>query len=104
MQYFKRAWLEPADLLNPDWGTVTYYFETDDALNVLRQCEVFENGNVLVYDGGHLDDEFGGLTDQPLDHEFLPFAIEASEFEDAWQRRAMNRMGVHTVPPRHGSA
>jgi hypothetical protein len=48
---------------------------------------------VLFYDREHLNDEYGGLGDQPLDpDEFEEFRISAGEFEFEWTaQKAMNR-------------
>ena len=50
-----------------------------------RQMEVYENGVILKYDSSHLKDEYGFLSDQPLEPEknSVP-EITASEFEEAW--------------------
>lgn len=41
--YFKRYWEETTcDELTDAWGTSTYYFETDEQLNIIRQIQVFE--------------------------------------------------------------
>lgn len=85
LKYFKRYWDETTgnDLTN-SWGTSYYYFETDDQLNVLRQLEVFENGQILKYDTEYLEDKLGGLSEVPLDEEFEAFQIDKTEFEQIW--------------------
>lgn len=71
-KYFKSFWNESTgDELTNDWGNSTYYFESDKELNVLRQIQVFKNGKVLKYDKINNEDEYGFLTDQPLDIEEL---------------------------------
>ncbi|MDF2189351.1 DUF433 domain-containing protein [Paraflavitalea sp. CAU 1676] len=70
--------------MTDSWGTSYYYFETDDQLNVLRQLQVFENGQVLKYDTEYLEDKLGGLSEVPLDGEFDSFHIQKVEFEQIW--------------------
>lgn len=94
MRYFKRYWDESTgDDLTDSWGNSWFYFETDDELNVIRQIQLFENGQALKYDPEYLEDKLGGLAEVPLDDEFFPFAIEASEFEWVW-----NRFGQRLFP------
>ncbi len=66
------------------WGTSYYYFETDDQLIVLRQLQVFENGQTLKYDTEYLEDKLGGLSELPLDEIFVFFQIDKAEFEQIW--------------------
>ena len=85
MRYFKRYWDEPRAGGYDAWGCSWWYFEADDAGIVSRQVEVYDRGPTLRYHEGRLDDEFGGLTDQPLDFgEFAAFEVGAAEFEQAW--------------------
>ena len=88
MNYYKRYWDETTgDELTNLWGTSTFYFETDSDNNVVRQIQLFENGKSLKYDAEHLDDNFGGLSDQPLDvEEFEEFKTTQSDFENIWQQ------------------
>jgi Cysteine-rich CPCC len=66
--YFKRHWNESTGSEETDtWGTSDYYFETDKNSDVLKQIVVFKNGKILKYSTLHLEDEYGGLTDQALD-------------------------------------
>ena len=70
MNYFKRYWDESTgDKLTDSWGTSTFFFETDQNLNVVKQIQVFENNQVLKYDSEYLDDKFGGLSEIPIDIE-----------------------------------
>ncbi len=87
-QYFKRNWDETTgDELTDSWGTATYYFETDSDLNIIRQIQVFQNGQVLKYHQEFMEDEFGMLSDQQLDKdEFEEFSIDNSEFTDTWNK------------------
>ena len=86
VNYYKRNWDETTgEELTDSWGTSAYYFETDDEGNVIRQLQLFSNGNALKYDTKYLDDKFGGLSEVPLDlEEFEPFVISADEFEQHW--------------------
>ena len=86
MNYYKRSWDESTgDPLTDNWGTSIYYFETDDNGNVIRQMEIFTNGNAIKYDTQYIEDKFGGLSEAPLDPaEFAPFTIPAVEFEQRW--------------------
>jgi hypothetical protein len=85
MGYFKRYWDEPRGDAHDAWGCSWWYFETDAAGVVSRQIEVYDHGPTLRYHVGRLNDEFGGLADQPLDlREFAGFRIGAEEFERVW--------------------
>ena len=85
MRYFKRYWNEPRTSDYDAWGCSWWYFEADDAGLVSRQVEAYDNGPTLRYHEGFLNDEFGGLTDQPLDlGEFAGFEIPRPEFERVW--------------------
>lgn len=85
--YFKRDWEETTGQEITDaWGTSIYYLETDEELYPTRQIQVYERGQVLKYSTDFLEDDFGGLGDQPLDEEeFSNFSIKKEEFETAWQ-------------------
>lgn len=53
----------------------------------MRQLEVYEGGQVLKYEAGHMDDGFGGLGEQALEQDdFAAFEITKAEFERAWSR------------------
>jgi hypothetical protein len=85
MHYFKRYWDESRGDAHNDWGTSTWYFETESDMWPTRQVEIYANGRVLRYDRQHIEDEFGGLSEAALDAtEFAPFAIARSEFEQVW--------------------
>ena len=88
LYYFKRYWDETTgDPSTNSWGTSTYYFETDMKGEVLRQIEVYQNGKKLRYDENKIENEYGGISDQPLDlTEFDEFKIDKEEFEQAWAR------------------
>jgi len=85
MRYFKRYWDERRGDSHDAWGCSWWYFETDDAGVVTRQVEVYDRGPTLRYDERHLNDEFGGLSDQPLDlGVFAGPEIAQEEFEQVW--------------------
>ena len=82
MRYFKRFWGETRGDQYSDWGTSTWYFETDNKGEVLRQIEVYSNGTVLKYDNNKREDSYGGLSVDALDmDEFAPFEILFHQFE-----------------------
>lgn len=88
MRYFKKNWEETTgDELNDDWGVSIFYFETNDSLNVLKQIQIFENGNILKYDELNNEDEFGAMADQSLEEEeFLDCEITKEEFYNIWNK------------------
>jgi hypothetical protein len=85
--YFCRAWEETTgDPLTDDWGTSIWHFETDDQLNVLRQMQIFANGQTLKYDADYLEDQYGKLSETAIDAEdFARYAINSEVFEDQWR-------------------
>lgn len=88
MHYFKRYWNESAGAGDPRdrWGCSWWYSEADSAGNVTREVICYDTGPTVRYDWANLDDEYGGLTDQPIDlAEFAPYAIDKAEFEDRWR-------------------
>lgn len=87
MKYFKRHWDETrGDELDHRWTSIWYLEVLDDG-NAIRQVEVYANGPVLKYDETNAEDEYGGLSDQPLDLEdFATFEIREDEFEAAWNK------------------
>jgi len=88
MNYYKWFWNETTgDHLTNDWGTSIYFIETGIDNYPTRQLIVYENGTVLKYDCDNIDDEFGGLADQPVDEEeFVSFKIDREEFELLWSK------------------
>jgi hypothetical protein len=66
MNYFTQLWDEERDDEYASWGTSTWYFETNDADEVLKQITVYKNEKVTKYDEKHLEDEFGGLCEDTL--------------------------------------
>ena len=92
-RFFRRTWHESRGDQHDDWGTSIWYLQLDGERCPERQLEIYSSGDVLAYDRAHLDDEYGGLGDQPLaDQEWNAFEITAEEFENAWrQARPRNR-------------
>lgn len=85
MRYFKRYWDESRGDEHDAWGCAWWYFETDDTGVVVRQIEIYDAGPTLRYHDCRLDDEFGMLSDQPLDFsEFARFEITQDEFTRVW--------------------
>jgi hypothetical protein len=85
MRYFKRYWNEPRGDSHDDWGCSWWYFETDEAGVVERQVEVYDSGPTLRYDQSRQEDEYGGLSEKPLDiADFEAFEVNRDDFEQAW--------------------
>jgi hypothetical protein len=66
MNYFTQFWNEDRDDKYADWGTSTWYFETDDTDEILKQITIYKSEKVLKYSEDNLIDEFGVLDDQKL--------------------------------------
>ncbi|AFZ23484.1 hypothetical protein Cylst_1182 [Cylindrospermum stagnale PCC 7417] len=87
-KYYKWFWDEAFGGDYDAWGTSTYFMEIGIDLYANRQLEVYENGNVLSYDGSHHADNFGRLCDQRLgDGDIQEFEISKAEFEQVWQTK-----------------
>lgn len=85
MKYYRAFWSETRGGEYNHWGTSNWYFELDLENYPNRQIEIYENGQKLKYHIGHLDDEFGGLADQPIDlEEMNGIEISKSDFEAVW--------------------
>lgn len=85
MAYYKRRWNENRGDECAEWGCSDWFFEAAPDGTVTRHMEAYDDGTVLQYHANHIEDAFGFLADQPLDHvEFRPFAISREEFESAW--------------------
>jgi hypothetical protein len=86
MNYYKRCWNETTgEELTDSWGTSTFYFEIDQGHHMVRQIQIFENGNALKYSTEFTEDKYGKLSDQPLDIEDSELiTIHKSEFEKVW--------------------
>jgi hypothetical protein len=93
MRYFKRYWNEDRGHEYASWGGSVYYVETGEDWYAVRQMEVYDNGPVLKYGLEHFGDDYGMLSDTPLnDREFGPYEITQDEFETAWNSsKAINQ-------------
>ena len=49
MNYFSQFWDENRDDEYSSWGTSTWYFETNDADDVLKQITIYKNGKIVKY-------------------------------------------------------
>ena len=92
-QYCKWFWDESLGGDYDTWGTSTYFLELGQDLYAIRQIEIYENGNVLFYDGTHHADNYGMLCDKQLfDEDIQEFGITKAEFEEVWNSKTpMNR-------------
>ncbi|MEY4904026.1 MAG: hypothetical protein RLZZ292_1841, partial [Bacteroidota bacterium] len=105
LQYYKRPWNETTgDPKTDDWGTAVYYFETDAQGDVLKQIVFYQNGKTLKYSNLHLEDKFGGLTDQALDltdsgyisiHKKEFFTLWNIPIIDAFAKQKIHLLGWH---------
>jgi hypothetical protein len=66
MNYFTQFWNKNRDDKYADWGTSTWYFETDDTDEILKQITIYKSEKVLKYSEDNLIDEFGVLDDHKL--------------------------------------
>lgn len=66
-KYYKIFWDESRGDEYNDWGTSWWYFEVDSDSQIIRQLELYNNGNLLVYGQDHLEDEYGGLAESRFD-------------------------------------
>lgn len=83
--YVKRHWAELGGDEHNAWGTSWWYFEVDDNGGVLRQVELYDSGVRLCYGEQHIEDEFGRLSQTPLDLSESGYtAISSQDFEAAW--------------------
>jgi hypothetical protein len=87
-RYFKYRWNETRGDEFDDWGFSTWYSEFDEDFYASRQLEIFDNGNILKYNGEHFSDEFGMLGDKSLSFEELKDSgsveISQDEFANTW--------------------
>ncbi|WP_432380615.1 hypothetical protein [Duganella sp. P38] len=84
--YVKRYWNEPRGDEHDAWGVSWWYFEVDDNSGVLRQIEQYDSGMLLCYGKQHVQDEYGGLSDKPIDLSEAGYTtISSQEFEAIWR-------------------
>ena len=85
-KYYRRKWAEIRDDKFADWGKSVWFFEVNLEGFPTKQIEKYENGQILKYDLCHIQDEFGGLADQPIDlEEFSSFEITKEAFFIEWK-------------------
>jgi len=85
-RYFRRAWAETRGDQYSHWGASVWYFEVDSSGLVLRQLEIYEAGPRIAFHDDHREDDFGGLSLEPLDlTAFSSFEIDRESFEAAWR-------------------
>lgn len=91
-RYYKAHWNESSgEQLTGLWGTSDYFLEVDGKGYPVRQIQLFENGNQIKYDETRLDDVYGGLGDQSIDHDEFPgLTISKEEFEQQWAQKSIN--------------
>lgn len=83
--YVKRHWNQLRGDKHGAWGTSWWYFEVDDEGGVFRQIEQYDSGVCLRYSEQHIQDEFGGLSQAPLNLSESGYtAISSQDFEAAW--------------------
>ena len=90
MRYYQYSWDETRDDHSDPWGTSVYLFEVESSGYVIRQIELYANGNILKYSYDHEADAYGMLAAQPFD----PVGcedIEQAAFYQIWNgRRSIN--------------
>jgi hypothetical protein len=90
--YYEKAIDQGPELYDPvsHWGRFTIFLEIGEDLRVLRQVNLFDNGNALSYDRMHWIDRFGMLGDAGIKRNRKEgiwgrsTEIEADEFEEVW--------------------
>ncbi|WP_141007310.1 hypothetical protein [Nocardioides humi] len=76
---------------SPDDENEWWYFEAvdvDGELIAIRQVTIEASGDGHRYSAEHIEDVWGGLTDQAIDYEDQLERCAASVFADAWDRAA----------------
>lgn len=66
MNYFTQVWDENRDDEYTDWGNSVWYFETNDADQVIKQVTIYDNGKLVKYSEDNIEDKFGGLCEGAL--------------------------------------
>ena len=83
MRYFRYRWDESRGDEFDYWGRSTHWYEMGDDGFAARQMEVYENGIILKYDSSHVEDQYGFLSDQPLEPEkYSVLEVSADEFDE----------------------
>jgi hypothetical protein len=85
--FYRRRWEESRGDEYDAWGPTVYYFWVLDGV-VEQQVKLYDSGILLAYDRYHREDQYGGLTTEPMDpDEWAPFEIDITEYPK-WDRRA----------------
>ncbi|MEE9406522.1 MAG: hypothetical protein V3V28_00465 [Polaribacter sp.] len=85
MNYFSQFWDEGRDDEYSSWGNSTWYFETNEENEILKQVTVYQNGKVIKYCRQNPKDEFGNLGDHALTIEDCDGSvIEKDDFYNLW--------------------
>jgi len=66
MNYFTQFWDEGRDDKYSSWGNSTWYFETNEKDEILKQITVYQNEKILKYSKENPKDEFGHLGNHSL--------------------------------------
>ena len=86
MSYFTQFWDEGRDDEYSSWGNSTWYFETNDADEILKQITVYQNGKILKYSAEKPEDEFGNLGGHSLTIEDCDGTeISKNDFYNLWK-------------------
>lgn len=80
-KFYKFRWEETKLGTCSEWGNSTYYIAANPKGEIEKQIEIFDNGRALLYTLNHLDDEYGGLADQPITNEEAAQLTEITEEE-----------------------
>jgi len=88
LRHVKRRWNETRGDRHDSFGASWWYFEIDNQCNVIRQVEQYDDGPILGYNARKSNDEFGGISTQPLEPALLGYDfITETEFGQLWERR-----------------
>ena len=85
MNYFKQFWDEERKDEYANWGTSTWYFETNESDEISKQITVYNNNKVLKYSDKNIKDQFGVLSSHKLTVEDCDGElISKEEFYKIW--------------------
>jgi hypothetical protein len=91
MPFYRRRWIESRGDEHDDWGGAVYYFWVWNGV-LEQQVEVYDSGIVLAYDRYHIEDEFGCMSQVPLDpDEWSPLEIDIETYQREVGRDPYNR-------------
>lgn len=85
-RWFRRRWEEARADDFASWGPATYFFETGDDGEPVRQIEVYDAGPKLRYGPGREEDQFGQLARGGIDRDedWARWAISLDDFQAVW--------------------